>query len=318
MTLRIAFIGAGRLAQCLAPALAEQGEAIVAVASRDPASAQRLAAQLPGSHALTPERCVAQADLVFLSTPDDAIASLTARLPWRPGQAAVHCSGATGLGALASARALGAAVGGFHPLQIFSDPRSARERLAGSLVAIETADDALRAQLLRLAGRLRLQPLAIRGEQRAAYHAAANIAASGLLAVLSEASQLFESLGLGPQEALAALMPLSRGALDAASQRGLAGALAGPVARGDAQVLAAHLQVMSGRGEAALAQYRWLCQRQLDLLAPEDRPGPAQREALQALLAGDRQGLAGAGPAALPASGPGTPDTAEVPRDDRS
>ena len=54
MTLRIAFIGAGRLAQCLAPALAEQGETIVAVASRDPASAQRLAAQLPGSHALTP------------------------------------------------------------------------------------------------------------------------------------------------------------------------------------------------------------------------------------------------------------------------
>ena len=165
-------------------------------------------------------------------------------------------------------------------------------------MAIEAPDEALRAQLLRLAGRLRLQPLAIQGGQRAAYHAAANIAASGLLAVLSEASQLFESLGLGAQEALAALMPLSRGALDAASQRGLAGAIAGPVARGDAQVLAAHLQVMSERGEAALDQYRWLCQRQLDLLAPDDRPTPAHRAALQALLARRHPGLAGTPPGA--------------------
>ncbi|MGM9513965.1 Rossmann-like and DUF2520 domain-containing protein [Roseateles sp. DB2] len=286
MTSRIAFIGAGRLAQCLAPALAEQGESIVAVASRDPDSARRLAAQLPGSHALTPAQCVAQADLVFISTPDDAIATLTASLPWRAGQAAVHCSGATGLEALSAARQAGAMVGGFHPLQIFSDPQSARERLAGSLVAIEAPDQDLRTQLLRLAARLGLQPLAISGGQRAAYHAAANIAASGLLAVLSEASGLFEDLGLGPAEALAALLPLARGALDAAAQRGLPGAVAGPVARGDSQVLAAHLGVMAARGEEALQLYRWLCRRQLELLAGSGRPQGAARERLAALLAG--------------------------------
>ena len=286
MTSRIAFIGAGRLAQCLAPALAEQGESIVAVASRDPDSARRLAAQLPGSHALTPAQCVAQADLVFISTPDDAIATLTASLPWRAGQAAVHCSGATGLDALAAARQAGAMVGGFHPLQIFSDPRSARERLSGSLVAIETPDEPLRGQLLRLASRLGLKPLAIAGGQRAAYHAAANIAASGLLAVLSEASGLFEDLGLAPEEALAALMPLARGALDAAAQRGLPGAIAGPVARGDAQVLAAHLRVMAARDGEALQLYRWLCRRQLGLLEGSGRPDRAARERLEALLAG--------------------------------
>ncbi|HLO96777.1 MAG TPA: DUF2520 domain-containing protein [Burkholderiaceae bacterium] len=286
MTSRIAFIGAGRLAQCLAPALAEQGESIVAVASRDPASAQRLAAQLPGSHALTPAQCVAQADLVFISTPDDAIATLTASLPWRAGQAAVHCSGATGLEALEAARQAGAMVGGFHPLQIFSDPRSARERLAGSLVAIETPDEGLRLQLLRLAGRLGLHPLAIAGGQRAAYHAAANIAASGLLAVLSEASALFEELGLSPEAALAALMPLSRGALEAASQRGLPGAIAGPVARGDTQVLAAHLRVMAARGDTALQLYRWLCRRQLELLGKDGRPAAAARQSLGGLLDG--------------------------------
>ncbi|MBB2484094.1 DUF2520 domain-containing protein [Mitsuaria sp. WAJ17] len=285
MSPRIAFIGAGRLAQSLAPVLAEQGESLTAIASRDPAAAQRLADQLPGVHALPAADCLAVADIVFLSTPDDAIAALTASLPWRRGQAAVHCSGATGLDALDAARRAGAMVGGFHPLQIFSDPRTARERLKGSVVAIETPDAPLGEQLHRLAGRLGLRPLALGGGQRAAYHAAANIAASGVLAMLSEAVSLFEQLGLAPDQALAALMPLSRGALDAATQRGLAGAIAGPVARGDARVLAAHLQVMASRGEDALQLYRWLCQRQLDLLADSGRPDTAARAALGALLA---------------------------------
>lgn len=285
MSPRIAFIGAGRLAQCLAPVLAEQGEAVTAIASRDPAAAQRLADQLPGVHALPAADCLAVADIVFLSTPDDAFEALAASLPWRRGQAAVHCSGATGLDVLDTAHRAGAMVGGFHPLQIFSDPRTARERLRGSVVAIETPDGSLGEQLHRLAGRLGLRPLALSGRQRAAYHAAANIAASGLLSVLSEACSLFEQLGLAADQALAALMPLARGALDAASQRGLPGAIAGPVARGDARVLAAHLQVMEARDADALQLYRWLSQRQLDLLADSGKPEPAARAALAALLA---------------------------------
>lgn len=260
----IAFIGAGRLAQSLAPALAAAGWPVLAVGSRRIESALALAARLPDCQALPAAQAVAMAELVFISTPDDAIADTAAALPWRRGQMVVHCSGATPLDALAAARAAGAQVGGFHPLQIFSDPETARALLAGTSVAIE-ADGGLQALLHQLAHALGMKPFALPAGGRAAYHAAANLAASFLLSMLDEACQVWAAAGLPAEQALEALLPLSRGTLAAAQQRGLAGALSGPISRGDTAVVAGHLQALQAMGAAHADFYRQLALRQLAL-----------------------------------------------------
>lgn len=280
---RLAFIGAGRLARTLAPAWAAAGQRITAVASRQPAQARALAEQLPGCRALPAAEALADADLVLLTVADDAIAAVAAALPWRAGQAVIHCSGATELSALATAQAAGARVGGFHPLQIFSDPEQARQRLAGSAVAIEAADPDLRRRLQQLALALGLQALELRPGTRAAYHAAANLAASSLLAVLEEARQVWASIGLPPEQALPALLPLAQGTLQAAQARGLAGALSGPVARGDAGVLDAHLQALQILGSEHAEFYRGLLRRQLGLA---EQAGRLDAAALQRLRNG--------------------------------
>ncbi|MBB4844687.1 putative short-subunit dehydrogenase-like oxidoreductase (DUF2520 family) [Paucibacter oligotrophus] len=280
----IAFIGAGRLGQTLALALARRGEPLRAIASRRPASAQALAAQIPGCQALSAEQAVAAAELVFLSVPDDEIAGLAQALPWRAGQAVLHCSGATELAALGPALAAGAAVGGFHPLQIFSDPQQALGLLAGSTVAIESADAGLQAELLRLAGRLEMRPLSLPPGARAAYHGAASFAASFILSLLDEAAEVWARLGLPREQALPALLPLAQGTLQAAQSRGLAGALSGPISRGDCGVVAAHLQAFDGLGEAHGRFYRELARRQLDLAAQAGRLDAATLAALRALL----------------------------------
>ena len=118
---RTAFIGIGRVAVVLAPALARLGVPVVALASRQAAAAQRLAGQLHGAAVLDAQAAVDSAELIFLTVPDDAIAPTAAALRWRPGQTVIHCSGATELTALQAAADAGAAVAGFHPLQIFSD-----------------------------------------------------------------------------------------------------------------------------------------------------------------------------------------------------
>jgi len=282
---RIAFIGAGRLARTLAPAWAAAGQRITAVASRQPAQAQALAELLPGCRALPAAEALAEADLVLLTVADDAIAAVAAALPWRAGQAVIHCSGATELSALAPAQAAGALIGGFHPLQIFSDPEQARQRLAGSAVAIEAADPDLRQRLQQLALALGLQALELRPGTRAAYHAAANLAASSLLAVLEEARQVWASIGLPPEQGLPALLPLAQGTLQAAQARGLAGALSGPVARGDVGVLDAHLQALQALGSEHADFYRGLLRRQLGLA---EQAGRLDAAALQRL----RDGLA--------------------------
>jgi len=286
----IAFIGAGRLGQTLALALARRGEPLRAIASRRLASAQALAAQLPGCQAMSAEQAVAAADLVFLSTPDDEIAALAQSLPWRAAQAVVHCSGATELAALAPAVAAGAAVGGFHPLQIFSDPQQALGLLAGSTVAIESADAALQAELLRLAELLAMRPLSLPPGARAAYHGAASFAASFLLSLLDEAAEVWARLGLPREQALPALLPLAQGTLRAAQSRGLGGALSGPISRGDRGVVAAHLQAFDALGEAHGQFYRELARRQLTLAA---QAGRLDAEALQAMAQLLAEGLIG-------------------------
>ena len=283
---RVAFIGVGRLAQTLARAWSASGVGVVAVASRNGLAAEQLAAQLPGCLALPAAEAVAAADLVFLTVPDDAIALVAAALPWTARHWVVHCSGATELTALAPAAAVGAQVGGFHPLQIFSDPARAEHLLAGSTVAIEVAAEAqgLSDELHAMARRLQMKPLQLPPGSRAAYHGAASFAASFLLSMLDEAAQVWAQIGLPPEAALQALLPLARGTLDAAASRGLAGALSGPISRGDAGVVAAHLQALDALGGAHGQFYRELARRQLSLARGSARLDEATLQGLGRLL----------------------------------
>ena len=280
---RLAFIGAGRLGQVLARAMAAQGETIVAVASRNQEAAGALALRIPGCQVMTQEQALQAADLVFLTVSDDAIEPMARALPWRSGQAVVHCSGATELTALAAAGSRGAAVGGFHPLQIFSDPENAAQLLAGSAVAIE-AELPLREELLRLAALLGMQPLQLPPGTRAAYHAAASFSASFILSLLDEAVQIWAGIGLPQQQALQAMLPLARGTLQAAEKRGLAGALSGPVSRGDVGVVAGHLQALDSLGAEHGAFYRELSRRQLQLARASGRLDEQALQRLEALL----------------------------------
>ncbi len=261
-----AVIGFGRLAQALVPALRAAGERVI------------VGRRTPGDGEFTPAAAAARADWVWLTVPDDHVAATAAALPWRPGQLALHCSGATPLAALAAAPA----AAGFHPLKLLAGDAG----LAGAHVGIE-ADAAQLPALQALALRLALLPLALpspmSSQARAAYHAAANLAASGVLAVLAEAQSLWAAAGLAG-DALPALLPLTRGALDTAAARGLAGAVSGPVARGDVGVLARHLDALSGAGlEADLLLA--LGRRQLALAEAAGRLDVAQVTVLRALLA---------------------------------
>jgi predicted short-subunit dehydrogenase-like oxidoreductase (DUF2520 family) len=272
--LPIALIGAGRVALALALALQRAGWPLAAIGSRAPDSVAQRLAQV-GAAVVRPligsaQQAVDAAELVLLTVPDDQIENVVSGLTWRPGQAVVHCSGATEVAVLAAAARQGALTGGFHPLQIFSDPRRAAELLAGSSVAIE-AEPPLRGTLEQLAAALGMAPITLPPGMRARYHASAGYAASALLVMLQEAVALWRSFGVDEAAALAALLPLSRGTLDAVAERGLAGALSGPISRGDVGVLGRHLADLARLGSDHEAFYRELARRQLGLAQASGR-----------------------------------------------
>jgi predicted short-subunit dehydrogenase-like oxidoreductase (DUF2520 family) len=279
MSARLAFIGAGRLCSTLARAAALQGYPVVALASRNPARAAALAERVAGAQALDAQQAVDRADLVFVTVPDDAIAQTAAALTWHAGQRVVHCSGATEVTALEPARRAGALPGGFHPMQNVADPDRALDLLAGSSVAIE-APAPLHAELVDLASRLGLHPLTLPPGARALYHGGASFAASFLTSLLDEAVSVWQAFGATPEQALRALLPVARGTLEAAATRGLAGAVSGPISRGDAGVVARHVQALQGLGGEHAGFYRQMSLRQLELVLRADRLSP---EAVQRL-----------------------------------
>ena len=280
---RVAFIGAGRLARAFAQALARAGVPVVAVASRTRASAEQIAARVPGCAVLEAQAATEAADLVFITVPDDAIAPASAALRWRAGQQVVHCSGATEVSALEAARAQGAQVGGMHLMQTFADPEAALASLPGCTASME-ADAPLYARLVDLAERIGCVPLRLPPGARALYHGAGGFGSQFVNALLAEGVAVWRSFGADPAQAERSLLSLLKGTVASIERSGIAGSMAGPVSRGDIGTIRRHLEAFRRADAGTYALYRMLCARTVQLAAEAGKLTPAQAGAFRALL----------------------------------
>ena len=280
----LGIVGARRLGPALGLGLARKGYAVAAAASRSPGSAEKLAAGIPGCRATTDAQALASSvDLVMLTVPDDAIAQVCASLRWRPGQAVVHCSGATELSALAPAASAGALTGGFHPLQMFTDPETALRGLPGCTIALE-ADPPLRETLVRMAEALGCHTLRLPPGTRALYHAGAGYVAAFVNALVKDAIAVWSPLGLSEAEAIRALLPLLRGTADSIERSGPALGMAGPASRGDLGTVEKHVRALAALDPQLLDLYRRLALRTVALGVERGSLSLEKAAALRALL----------------------------------
>lgn len=267
---QLGFIGIGRVGGALALALHHAGYVIAALHSRTSTTARAIAQQVGAPAVESAAEVAGRADLVFITTEDSAIAPVCRQVAesagWRSGQAVVHCAGALGREALASAAAQGASTGGLHPLQTLPSVEHGLARLPGSVFTIE-AEEPLREVLYRMARDLGGHPLDLDGENRALYHAAAVFTANYTVTLFAAAVRLLEQIDVDPEMARMALLPLLRGAVDSLAQEGLPGALTGPIARGDAETVARHIQALAGGAPDLVPLYRALAAATLPLAA---------------------------------------------------
>jgi predicted short-subunit dehydrogenase-like oxidoreductase (DUF2520 family) len=134
--------------------------------------------------------------------------------------------------------------------------------------------------VLRLGG----VPLEIDAAAMPLYHAAAVMASNYVVALCDAAAELLGRAAPGGPPPLPALLPLVASALGALQREGLPGALTGPLARGDADTVRAHLAALAGRAPELLPLYRACGLRAADVAARQgaaDQGGlAAAREAL--------------------------------------
>ncbi len=281
---RIGFIGAGTVATALAISLSGKGYPVVAVSSRTTDSARKLSGLINGCRACGDNQGVADnAQLVFITTPDDAIASVAAQVEWHPGHSVVHCSGADSADILEPARKAGALVGAFHPLQTFAIARQAMDNIPGTTFAIE-AKEPLLGILKDMATAMEGHCVEIKSGDKVVYHAAAVFACNYLVTLVKLAADLWQTFGIPQEQATRALMPLLRGTINNIDTIGIPQCLTGPIARGDTGTINKHLVALQRVAPELVSTYRELGLKTIPIARAKGKIIDKQAKELEAML----------------------------------
>ncbi|MER6602263.1 Rossmann-like and DUF2520 domain-containing protein [Streptomyces parvus] len=253
--LAVGVVGAGRVGPALAASLQLAGHRPVAVSGVSDASRRRAAALLPDVPLVEPAEVLARAELVLLTVPDDVLPTLVEGLvetgAVRPGQLLVHTSGRYGARVLDPALRAGALPLALHPAMTFTGTAVDVQRLAGCSFGV-TAPEELRLAAEALVIEMGGEPEWIAEEARPLYHAALALGANHLVTLVAQSMELLTKAGVAAPDRM--LGPLLGAALDNALRSGDA-ALTGPVARGDAGTVAAHIGELRAHAPQAVAGY---------------------------------------------------------------
>lgn len=258
--LDVGVVGAGRVGAVWAAALASVGHRVVGASGESEASRSRIETLIPGVPRLDPEAIVRASDLVLLTVPDDALAGLVddlaARGAWRRGQIAVHAAGRHGVGVLAAADAAGVACLAIHPAMTFTGTSLDLVRMRDALFAV-TSLPALVPLATALVRELGGESVVVTEEHRPLYHAALTHGANHVVTAISQALEALTLAGVSEPGRL--LGPLVRASVEGAvaAEFGGIASLTGPVVRGDAETVAAHMGAFAALPET-LRTYREL------------------------------------------------------------
>lgn len=267
---RFCVIGPGRLGSALIAALDRAGLTVSAVGVHQeddtgfcggPARVRVVDAAL-------------EADAWWLAVPDDDIfavaGQLASALPHaRRGERtplAIHSSGLGSLHLLKPLHEAGVLTLCLHPLQTFAGDGRA-DALDGVPCAVTAWDEAVAAMGEDLATQLGMQPFRLADERKTLYHLAAAVSSNLLVALESDAARLMAE-ATGREDGMRLLAPLVRTTVGNLETRGPAGALTGPVARGDVATVRAHLRLLDREAPRVASAYRALSLEALTLAAP--------------------------------------------------
>ena len=260
---KISWIGCGKVGRTLGRALQSAGYDTAAIVCKTKESA-RTAVQFIGQGTPTTDLKEAlESSLVhFITTNDDAIDGVVQELVENSpaslsGYYFFHTSGSISSTILEPLAAKGAYVASIHPLQVFADPIKAVETLPGIYYAIEGNDKAMEFAV-QMVGKLQGKLLLIPTGRKVLYHVAGVFVANYLMVLIDVALHIMQDLGETQEDAFDAFLPLMVGALQNVETLGVAEALTGPVARGDASTIQKHLNALEALQPEFTEMYRVL------------------------------------------------------------
>ena len=287
--LRTAIVGTGRVAQAFGRLLTDAGLPPLAVGGRNLSHASHAASfvahvRQSGHGMQAPVKAATIADIpsladhVLIAVSDAAIPAVADELArgGMSGGVALHTSGAHGPELLDQLAARGVSCGVIHPLQTIADPTLGAAALRGATFGI-SGDDAAIDWALQLVEAAAGIPLRIRANSFASYHAGAVMAGNAVIAAIDAAVVLLGAAGVEKRAALRAIGPLCLTSAQNALDIGPEAALTGPVQRGDAETVRAHVKALASCPPYVADLYRASGHALVDIA---QRAGLAEQSAL--------------------------------------
>src|SRR6202048_5223988 len=259
--LKVGIISAGRVGTALGVALERVDHVVVACSAVSQASRRRAERWLPETPVFPVPDVAGNAELLLLAVPDTELAALVSGLAAtsavRPGTIVAHTSGVNGVTVLAPLSRQDCIPLAIHPAMTFTGSDEDISRLPDTCFGITAADEVGYAIAQSLVLEIGGEPFRVREDARTLYHAALAHAGNHIVTVVADAVESLRAALCGAELLGQALVddapgsiaervigPLTRAAVENTLQRGQA-ALTGPVARGDADVVAAHLRALA-------------------------------------------------------------------------
>ena len=283
--LKVGIISAGRVGTALGVALERVDHVVVACSAVSRASRLRAERRLADTPIVPVPDVAGNAELLLLAVPDTElpglVSGLAATAAVRPGTIVVHTSGVNGVEVLAPLEdCIPLAI---HPAMTFTGAEEDISRLPDTCFGITAVDEVGYAIAQSLVLEIGGEPFRVPEQARTLYHAALAHAGNHIVTVVTDAldalraavsgdellgQQLVDNQPGGIAERI--LGPLARAALENTLQRGQA-ALTGPIARGDAGVVAGHLRALQSVDPQLAQAYRANAIRTAEKVhAPED------------------------------------------------
>jgi predicted short-subunit dehydrogenase-like oxidoreductase (DUF2520 family) len=269
-------VGGGRVGKTLAHLWhGAQQLQIQDVLTTSAQSAQRAVSFIGAGRAVADLSAMREADLWMLVVPDSQIAlsaaAMAQHLAHHAPASVFHCSGALDSGILSPLKELGWSVASAHCILSFADPASAVQQFPGTVCGIE-GNAGLASELTRLFGAIGAQSFALQAEHKLRYHAAAVFATNFLPVLQQTAETLWLESGV-PANLLPQLRErLLRNAVDNLLKLGPTGALTGPAARGDSELVARQALALDAWDPVSGQAYRHLSELARRMAAEAGKP----------------------------------------------
>ena len=199
------------------------------------------------------------ADIILIATSDDQIADVANDLASKldvQGRIILHCSGALSSDLLSPLAEKGAHTASIHPLKSFANPQQLVRNFTGTVCTYEGSESCAE-YIMKCFKQIGAQTSYIQKDKKTLYHAALASVFNHSVTMLEKTRRLLDEAGLEEDLIGSVLQTAYYNAADNFNQYGFALSMTGPLVRGDADVLKAHLDALSSHPDMQNLYKAW-------------------------------------------------------------